>query len=227
MASGPTDPGADAPARGDIDAAAPSDGGPADGSPPRPGRRALLDGRTIMVCALVALVAAILAGLVTSRLTDDGDTDQPAPLTRAEIVPDLPLERLDGEGQASLTDYRGQPLVVNFWGSWCEPCIEEMPDLQRVHTSLGDDVAFVGVNIRDQDPADARALAEETGVTYDLLVDAEGALTRALDIITAPVTLIVLPDGTIVDVIQRTISAERLCEKLDQSVFAGGLEACG
>ncbi|HYI62021.1 MAG TPA: TlpA disulfide reductase family protein [Acidimicrobiales bacterium] len=211
--------------RGGPDGTAP-ERGPGTGRPPR---RSLLDARTLMVCALVALVAAVLAGLVVSTLTGDDDGEQPEAglLTEAEVVPDIALDRLAGEGRASLADYQGQPLVVNFWGSWCAPCVEEMPDLQRVHTSLGDDVSFVGVNIRDQDPQDARDLARQTGVTYDLLVDAEGALTRALGIVTAPVTLLVLPDGTIAEVIQRTISAERLCEKLNQTVYAGGLEECG
>lgn len=188
--------------------------------------RRLLDARTVMVCALVALVAAVLAGLLASRLTGHDAADDTGNLITAGEVPDIPLDRLDGEGQGRLTDYRGQTLVVNFWGSWCGPCVEEMPDLQRVHTSLGDDVTFVGVNIRDEDD-EARAMVESTGVTYDLLVDTDGALTRALDVVTAPVTLIVLPDGTIADVVQRQISAERLCEKLNQTAFAGGLETCG
>lgn len=191
-----------------------------------PSTRRLLDARTVMVCALVALVAAITAGLVVNWLGDDDEPDPTGSLIEARAVPDIALDRLGGEGQASLTDYRGQPVVVNFWGSWCGPCVEEMPDLQRVHTSLGDDVAFVGVNIRDQEEK-ALEMVEQTGVTYDLLVDTDGALVQALDVLTAPVTLIVLPDGTIADVIQRAISAERLCEKLNQTVFAGGLEACG
>ncbi len=199
-------------------------GDTAEEAPVRPRRP--LDARTVMICALVALAAAILAGLLVSRLTGDDSNDEAGTLISATEVPDLLLDRLDGEGQGRLTDYRGQPLVVNFWGSWCGPCVEEMPDLQRVHTSLGDDVAFVGVNIRDEEDK-ALEMVESTGVTYDLLVDTDGALTRALDVLTAPITLIVLPDGTIADVIQRQVSAERLCEKLNQTVFAGGLETCG
>lgn len=194
----------------------------------RPTRRARtpLDARTVMVCALVALVAAVLAGLLVSLLTGDEDAGPTGSLVAAEEVPDIPLDRLGGEGQVSLADYRGQPLVVNFWGSWCGPCVEEMPDLQRVHTSLGDDVAFVGVNVRDREDK-ALEMAEETGVTYDLVTDTDGELISALEVASFPTTLLVLPTGTIADAIYLPISAERLCEKLNQTVFAGALETCG
>jgi thiol-disulfide isomerase/thioredoxin len=197
-----------------------------DEAPPRPGRRPL-DARTVLVCAGIALLAAVLAGLLVSRVAgDDGDDDGGPGLVAAEEVPDIALDRLDGEGQLSLADYRGQAVVVNFWGSWCGPCVDEMPDLQRVHASLGDDVAFVGVNVRDQRD-NALELVEQTGVTYDLATDTDGALVRVLGVTTFPTTLIVLPDGSIADASYTALSPERLCQKLNLTVFAGGLETCG
>ena len=209
------------------------DGSPADDPPgdeppsdPPPPRR-LLDGRTLVICALIALIAALGAGLVVSRATAD-EPDEPAAqaqLTVAETLPDIPLTRFDGS-QVSLADYQGQPLVVNFWGSWCQPCVEEMPDLEAVHTSIGEEVTFVGVNLRDQ-PEAALALAERTGVTYDLVQDPDGELSRALDVTSWPTTLLVLPDGTVVDAIRRKVSAARLCEKINLSLLGGRLEECG
>ncbi len=198
-----------------------------DGAP-RP-RRAL-DGRTLLVCALVALVAALAAGLLVSRFTsdggdDDGDSLALGELTPAEQAPDVALTRFDGSA-TSLGDYAGQPLVVNFWGSWCQPCVDEMPDLEEVHQAVGEDVTFLGVNIQDE-PEAAQALADRTGVTYDLVRDVDGELTRALGVTNFPTTVLILPDGTVVDTIQRKVSADRLCEKVGQSLLGGTSEACG
>ena len=188
-----------------------------------------IDGRTLAVSALIALIAALIAGYVTARLTDDGGDDERrsvAELTRAETAPDIDLPRVHGEGTQSVADFRGQPLVVNFWGSWCEPCVEEMPAFQRVHESLGETVAFLGVNVRDA-PEAARSMAERTGVTYDLVRDVDGELGRALGVTTFPTTVLVLGDGTVVDTIHREVSADRLCEKINQALLNGALEECG
>lgn len=191
--------------------------------------RRALDGRTLGICALVALIAALLAGFVTSRVTadDDGDDARQADLALAEEVPDLALPVLGSDDEEiSLADYRGQPVVVNFWSSTCVPCIEEMPDFQAVHESLGDQVAFVGVNSNDVDEA-AERMAETTGVTYDLIRDRESELVRALEVTNLPTTFLVDADGTIVDVARRQVSSERLCEKINQSLLNRSLEECG
>jgi cytochrome c biogenesis protein CcmG, thiol:disulfide interchange protein DsbE len=209
-----------------------ADDEPGDESPGRARRRRGIDVRTLAICLLVALIAALVAGVIANAVIDDGDGGEAASdevgegtLSTAEEAPDVPLERFDGT-PVSLADYRGQPLVVNFWGSWCQPCVKEMPDFQRVHESLGDDVAFLGVNVND-DPEDALRMAEQTGVTYDLAVDAEGELIRELGVVIFPTTVLILPDGTIVDSAQGPISAERLCEKINLSLMAGQLEECG
>lgn len=195
-------------------------------------RRLALDGRTLAICFLVAAIAALLAGVIASAVIDDGgggeagsDEVGEGTLSEAEEMPDVPLERFDGT-PLDLSDYRGQALVVNFWGSWCQPCVKEMPDFQRVHESLGDDVAFLGVNVND-DAEDALRMAERTGVTYDLAVDTEGEMIRELGVVIFPTTVLILPDGTVVDTAQGPISAERLCDKINQSLLNGQLEECG
>jgi thiol-disulfide isomerase/thioredoxin len=186
-----------------------------------------LDATTLVVCIVIALLAAVLAGALVSRMIDD-DAQGPGPeavLQESEEAPSVEFERFDGS-PVSLDDYRGQPLVVNFWGSWCVPCITEMPDLQRVHTSVGETVTFLGVNIRDE-TEDALEMISKTGVTYDLARDPDGALTRALEVTGFPTTLLIQADGTIVDRVYQRISAERLCDKINQSLAAGALTKCG
>ena len=158
---------------------------------------------TVGLGAVVA-VAAIAAGvwLVRPPATDPvtaGRGGLPERLSGAEATP-LPaasLPALRGPGTVRLADYRGAPLVVNFWATWCDPCVREMPVLQAVAADLRGRVSFLGVNVRD-DPRRARALARRTGVTYDLVGDRAGRLFSRVDGYGMPTTLLVDPGGTIV-----------------------------
>lgn len=191
------------------------------------GRARPFDRRTLALCVLVALVAALLAGIIAARSPQQAsETTSDAILRDAEDLPDMALPSLDSAGEVDLAGYRGTPLVVNFWGSWCQPCVREMPAFEQVHASLGDTVAFLGVNVNDSEEA-ARSMAERTGVTYDLVRDVDGRLGRALAVTTFPTTVLVLPDGTIIDTVRREMSAERLCEKINQSLLNRSLEECG
>ncbi len=136
---------------------------------------------------LTALAVALL--LAACGAADGGEAAGPP-------VPDRAFETFDGE-VTSLPALAGDPLVVNFFASWCPPCVAEMPDFQRVHLDRGDDVRFVGIATQDGETA-ARALVEQTGVTYDLAWDPEGALFRDFEVVAMPSTFFVDADGAIV-----------------------------
>ena len=85
---------------------------------------------------------------------------------------------LDIEGSWDSADYVGQPIVVNFWFAGCPPCRLEAEDLEALHQDFeADGVQFIGVNILDG-PETARTFAEEFGVTYPSLMDANSGLVR-------------------------------------------------
>lgn len=86
--------------------------------------------------------------------------------------------QLDIGGDWSSGDYSGQPLVVNFWFAGCPPCRLEARDLEALHQDFGPaGVVFIGVNILDQSPT-ARVFADEFGVTYPSVMDAETGSVR-------------------------------------------------
>ena len=134
-------------------------------------------------------------------------------------VPDDSYETFEGE-TTSLAAYEGEPLVVNFWASWCPPCIAEMPDFERVHSDLADEVAFVGLNTQDSLPA-AEELVAETGVTYDLGLDPDGELFRAFEVSSMPSTFFVDTDGRIVHRQAGLITEQQLRDLIDEHLLEG------
>ncbi len=186
--------------------------------PPAPARRQLPYG-LLTASALAAVILAVALFVAVS--SDEGDEPATTATTVAgatnsllqpdlsgRTVPDMVLPTFDG-GEAALTDYVGTPMVVNFFASWCTPCIKEMPDFEQVHQALGDQVTFVGINSTDR-IEDGTRIAEQAGVTYDLLADTNGDLLAELEGVGMPVTLLVDADGTIVETRTGGLDAEEL-----------------
>jgi thiol-disulfide isomerase/thioredoxin len=113
---------------------------------------------------------------------------------------------------ATLAQFAGRPLVLNFFASWCVPCLAEMPDLEEVHQSTKDEVAFLGLAVRD-DAAAAQAIVEETGVTYPTGLDSEELLVD-FDGFGMPTTVFISAAGEIVDSHVGELSQGELRDKL-------------
>jgi cytochrome c biogenesis protein CcmG, thiol:disulfide interchange protein DsbE len=156
----------------------------------------------------------IAAALTVAVLAAAGADAAPA---AGPPVPDQELEWFDGQTR-SLADLDGEPLVVNFWASWCPPCVAEMPDFERVHQQVQGEVRFVGLNTQDN-RADADRLVEQTGVTYDLALDPDGALFSDFEVVAMPSTFLVDERGAIVHrhsgLLTETALRELIAEHLD------------
>ncbi len=88
------------------------------------------------------------------------------------LAPDFTLEDLTGQ-KVSLSSFRGKPVFLNFWASWCPPCRKEMPELQNFHERYGEQIALVGINWGET--ADTvRGFLARVGVTYLNLLDPRG-----------------------------------------------------
>jgi len=210
---------------------------PATDEPTPPGMPRL-DRRTVLVCVAIAAVAAagvfvLLLNVLADDTTTDAsptsppsspsssaETDPSATLVPAKEAPDVEFTRFDGS-TATLSDFRGQKLVVNFFASTCIPCKKEMPALQRVHERLGDDVTFVGIAVQD-DPEAAQDLIDQTGVSYDLGQDPTGSLFQGFGGVVLPVTAFVAEDGTVMELHAGKLTEAEITQLISDNLLAGG-----
>lgn len=114
--------------------------------------------------------------------------------TTSSGLPDVELQALEAGAPIRADELEG-PAVVNLWATWCAPCRAELPAFEAVHDRLGDQVRFVGVNQGD-DGGPAAAFLDEVGVTFEQYLDADGALSEALDVTGLPATVFVAADGS-------------------------------
>lgn len=167
---------------------------------------------TSWTLAGVAAAAAIALVVIAASGGDDGAPGAPQ-------APSVAFERFDGS-PATLADYRGEPLVVNFWASWCPSCVAEMSAAFRpVQQSVGDRVAFLGMNLQDE-RSRAIELVEETGVLFDLAEDRRGDLYTALGGLGMPFTVFIDSNGSVVHAHNGPVTEQQLTDLIAQHLLS-------
>ena len=180
---------------------------------------------TLLSVVIAALVAALLLGVGDQGDDDpvvlDADSDTAPTLGEGEdtvgrAAPTAAFETFAGD-EASVADYAGTPMVVNFFASWCVPCVREMPDFEAVHQQVGDEVAFLGLNVQDS-ATKGEELIADTGITYDVGRDPDGSLLASFGGVAMPTTVLVDADGTIVRVLSGATTADELLAAVDRDL---------
>lgn len=161
------------------------------------------------VAALILIAAVwMFTARQTTTLPTVGEVNRPAP--------DFTLPALGG-GEVRLSDYRGKVVLVNFWGTWCEPCREETPALQAAYEQLRErGLVVVGIDLTDGERAQGRGETEinqfvsQYGVTYPIALDVDGKVANAFRIYPIPTSYFIDPEGNIRYVRVSTLSTKEV-----------------
>ena len=134
-------------------------------------------------CAPVVFLSLFLLGMAASPPLVGG----PAPIFK--------LEALDGQ-VVKLSNLKGQFVILNFWATWCVPCIKEMPEFQKAHIALSQKVKIIGINL-----AESKEKVDDyirgKGYGFPILLDSFGNVSQDYEVIHLPVTYVITPDGVI------------------------------
>lgn len=147
--------------------------------------------------AAIGVGLALVLGLTAFLLSKPAPEGPRNEDTGRVAAPQFSLPLLSGSGELASSELEGKPVVVNFWGSWCKPCEEELPTFQQTYLDYQDEVEFVGINMRD-DPDDARAMAERFGLTYPLVIGAT-ELESEFGLVGYPTTVFITSDYELLD----------------------------
>ena len=156
---------------------------------------------------------ALVGAMVVLSACSSGGSDD----TLDNALLTTPYELLEG-GNSSLGTHVGKPMLVNFFASWCAPCVAEMPDLEALHEEYGDRVVFIGLDTQETAEA-GRKIVQKTGVTYEIGRDPDGAMFTAFGGLGMPTTVLIRPDRTIAERHSGALSADRLRSMIDKAFF--------
>ena len=166
------------------------------------------------LCLLAAVVLVANTGLperasFTGILTSAGLV---APELNA-VAPPFTAVDLNG-ASVSLSEFRGTPVIINFWATWCAPCAAEMPQLQGLYEAYPEgDLRVIGVNLGEE-----RGRAERFNLTFDLVLDPAGEIASLYRLRGQPSTYVVSADGVITDIFYGPVTLAQLQAALPAAI---------
>lgn len=150
-----------------------------------------------VITSFFAAISIIIAAGLPARATYTGsfnaDSNPVAPELNA-YAPNFTAPHLNGE-LFELASLRGQPVIINFWATWCIPCAVEMPELQALQAAHPN-IRVIGVNLAEPPPLVAEWV-QNGGYTFDIVFDAQGDIARLYALRGQPSTYIITPEGII------------------------------
>jgi peroxiredoxin len=140
---------------------------------------------------------------------------EPAPVA-GHPAPDFALPTLTGE-TIRLSDYKGKPVLLNFWATWCGPCRAEFPDFQKAAVDNAGSLVIIGINNTTTDQKEQiPAFLDEFGVTFPIVLDETGQTAKAYNILGLPTSIFIDRHGRVNEVFTGPINKAYIESKLPE-----------
>jgi peroxiredoxin len=151
----------------------------------------------------------------TTTTTGEAIILEPAPIA-GHPAPDFKLVSTEGK-TITLSDFRGQPVILNFWATWCAPCRAEFPEFQKAATDNADRLVIIGINNTSADNVDSiPAFLDEFGVTFPIVLDETGDTVKTYRIIGLPTTVFIDSNGVVNEIFTGPLNKAYIESKISE-----------
>lgn len=161
------------------------------------------------------VILAILVAAIGYTIYNSATAEDVSLLEVGDKAPDFALVDLEGNDH-KLSDYEGQGVFLNFWGTWCKPCAKEMPAMDRQYEAFSNDgVQVLAVNIAQSD-FEVQSFADQYGLSFPVVIDKTKSVMTAYNIRPLPTTVLVNPEGNIERIITGEMTEEDIAGFMEE-----------
>ena len=138
------------------------------------------------------------------------------PIKEGVAAPDFTGELMDGTS-ITLSELQGKPVIINFWATWCGPCVKEMPAFERLKDDFGDKIGIIAVNCGD-DAETVKDFVEENGYTFPVVLDEEYSISMLYPTNSIPYTVVVDAEGRVTHISTGALDADTMYERYKEAL---------
>jgi cytochrome c biogenesis protein CcmG, thiol:disulfide interchange protein DsbE len=168
----------------------------------------------LIITLLTAVLGSVWIHLTRLQPVDANASGLPPSADVGHPAPDFMLQTLDGE-TVRLSDFRGRPVILNFWASWCGPCRTEIAALQDAWRKVEGDAVIIGVDVQE-DAQIVSAFATERGMTYPLVLDLAGEVNRTYRVYALPTTYFIDANGIVSELYTGALNVPLIQRRVDE-----------
>lgn len=154
------------------------------------------------------IILSILVIAIVFTIYNNATKDKFEVLAIGDTAPDFTLVDLDGK-KHRLSDYKGQGVFLNFWGTWCKPCVTEMPAMDSQYEVYKDQgIQILAINIAQSD-FEVQRFADQYGLGFPIVIDKTRSVMEAYNVNPLPTTMLVNPEGKIERIVLGGVMTEK------------------